>query len=324
MQIFGKTDTIAHCRCKRNKLTVSAVLVLLAIGGGFGIAQDVSSHPTGPSEGDRLMDRAARRLAEWPSLGVRLRQRVTLYGQEAVGSGVYMQQQTSRGLLLRMELKLQVAGRLTTLQQICDGRFLWVRSELPDSTSLGRVDLARLRDAAQQAGNGPPTDWASGNLALGGLPRLMSSLRDHFQFGAPEPGQSEQAQMWVVEGQWKPVILAKLLPGQVDSLLAGSAPDLTGLPPHLPSHIRVVLCQEDLFPLQIDFRRSGGESHNGSTATVDDAASILVMEFYSIRRGEDLDQRYFVYQPGEQEVVDLTDRYLQRLMPPPEEGKIED
>ena len=321
MQIFGKTDTIAHCRPKRNKLTAPAVVVLLAIGGGIGLGQDTAIHPVAPSEGGLLVDRAARQLAAWPSLEVQFRQRVKLYGQEAVGSGVYLQQQTSRGLMLRLELKLQVAGRLTTLQQVCDGRFLWVRRESPDSTSLGRVDLVRLHDGAQQIDDQPRTDWISGGLAPGGLPRLMASLSDSFQFGAPVPGQSEQTELWVVDGQWKPAILAKLLPGQADSILAGSTLDLTGLPRHLPSDIRIVLRQEDLFPLQIDFRRRSGEFRSGSSATADDATSILVMDFYSIRRREDLDERHFVYQPGEQEVVDLTDLYLQRLKPPAEDGK---
>ena len=321
MQIFGKTVTIAHCHSKRNKLTGPAVLVLLAICGVPGLGQDTAVHPVAPSDGGLLVDRAARQLAAWPSLEVRLRQRLELYGQEAVGSGVYLQQHTSRGLMLRLELKLQIAGQLTTLQQVCDGRFLWVRRELPGGTSLGCVDLVRLHDAAQQTDGPPRTDWTAGSLALGGLPRLMASLSDNFQFGAPVPGQSEQTKLWTLEGQWKPAILAKLLPGQADSILAGSAPDLTGLPRHVPSDIRIVLRQEDLFPLQIDFRRVGGEPRSGSSATADDATSILVMDFYSIRRREDLDQRHFVYQPGEQEVVDLTDLYLQRLKPAEEEGK---
>ena len=322
MQIFGKTGTIAHCRSKRNKLTVPAAVVLLAIGGASGLGQDAASHPIAPSEGGLLMDRAARQLAAWPSLEVRFRQRMELYGQEAVGSGVYLQQQTSRGLMLRLELKLQVAGQLATLQQICDGRFLWVRRELPDSTSLGRVDLVRLHDAAQQIGDQPRTDWTLGGLAPGGLPHLLASLSDNFEFGAPAPSQSEKTELWVVDGQWKPAILARILPGQADSILAGSAPDLTGLPRHLPSDIRIVLRQEDLFPLQIDFRRRSGEPRSGSSAPdVADATSILVMDFYSIRRHEDLDERHFVYQPGKQEVVDLTDLYLQRLKPPAEEGK---
>jgi hypothetical protein len=195
-----------------------------------------------------------------------------------------------------------------------------VRRELADGPTLGRVDLERWRRAEQKSEGPSAGMWTGAGLVPGGLLRLLASLRDNLEFGPAIRDQSDQMDVWVVTGMWRPAILAKLLPEQAESILSGSAPDLSQLPPHLPSDVRIVLRREDLLPLQVDYRRRSGDS----TVSAATAKSILVIDFHSIQRREKLDERHFIYQPGQQEVIDLTDSYLQRLEPAREGVPTED
>ena len=311
MQIFGKINTIARSHRKRHNLTLLATVLVLATPAVFAPVSRAADESATVSDGARLMDRAVRQMAAWPSLEARFRQRANLYGYEAVGSGTYLQLQTPGGPMLRLEIKLQIDGQLVTLLQVCDGRFLWVRRSLGEDVSLGRVDLSRLDDRRQEGRSPLAPNWSGTRLALGGLPRLMAELRGNFQFEAPVAGRSGSTAWWMVRGQWKPSVLAKLLPDQAESIQDGSAADLSDLPRHLPTEVQIALRQEDLFPLRIDFRRSD-RSSSKSAAEDTDAKSILVMDFFAIGRRDDLDPGQFTYQSGTQEIVDLTETYLQR------------
>lgn len=264
-----------------------------------------------PNERD-LLARAADQLLSLPAADVKLRQKARLFGQEVTGSGTYLQKQSPRGLLLRLDLKLQVGDQLSSLHQVCDGRFLWIRREAGTAVSLGRVDLERIRDAIRSRGRTSWVDASSNWLAVGGLPQLLAALGENFQFSAPQAVRTDKASLWVVDGRWKPARLAELLPDQRDAILAGQAADPTRLPPQLPTDVRVVLGQSDLLPYRIEYRRA---APSGSSPPPDLAKTEpnVVLEIIEIRRPQDLDPGLFAYEPGNQEVADYTDLYLQAL-----------
>jgi hypothetical protein len=257
-----------------------------------------------------LVARAAAQLAATPSLEAKLRQQVQLFGQELSGSGTYLQKQSPQGLLLRLELKLQVGSQLSSLQEVCDGRFLWIRRDLPGGAALGRVDMERIRAAMRDRGGAPWTDATTHWLALGGLPRLVAALAENFQFTAPQALHSDKAAMWVVAGRWKPERLAELQPDLREQISAGKPIDLSRLPAQLPAEVRLVLGQNDMVPQRIEYRRLPADSAADKKAV---AQPIAVLEIVEFQRRENLDDRLFAYQPGNQEVGDYTELYLSSL-----------
>ncbi len=288
------------------------MLALLATLGPLGPVSAAASADEPAADSQTLLNRAAAQLAGTPSLEARFRQRVQLFGQELSGAGSYLQKRSPQGLLLRLELKLQVGSQLSSLQQVADGRFLWIRRDLPGGTSLGRVDLERLRAALPQRGQPArpevTTDW----LARGGLPGLIAALAEHFQFSPPQAVRSDQAAMWVLEGRWKAEKLASLPPEWKPQTAKVNPADPRQLPAHLPTEVRLVLGQSDLLPYRIEYRRQPAESAGDQNAA---ARPLVVLEITEFQQREDLDDRLFIYQPGNQEVADYTDRYLASLVP---------
>lgn len=312
MRFFGKTRTIARCSLCRYNFAFAVLLLLLAAAGTYRLSQTAQASETDVPDGQSLLSRAVAQLASLPALDVKLRQKTQLFGHEVTGSGTYLQSQSQRGLLLRLELKLQVGDQQSSLQQVCDGRFLWIRRDVASGASLGRVDMERIREAIRTSER--PT-WANASanwLAVGGLPQLIAALAENFQFSTPQAMRSDKASVWVVDGRWKPDKLAELLPDQREKILSGQPADLARLSAQLPTEVRVVLGQNDLLPYRIEYRRA--ESNRNASAH-DGGASppMVVLEILEIQRPEALDEALFSYQPGNQEVVDYTDLYLQAL-----------
>ncbi|HPM84128.1 MAG TPA: hypothetical protein PLF81_25665, partial [Candidatus Anammoximicrobium sp.] len=130
-------------------------------------------------------------------------------------------------------------------------------------------------------------------------------------FSAPQAVRSDKAAMWILDGRWKPDRLAELQPDLEAKTLSGNASDLTRLPAHLPTEVRVVLGQSDLLPYRIEYRRQAAESAADKKPA---ALPIVVLEMVDVRQQGELDERLFVYQPGNQEFADYTDLYLDSLM----------
>ena len=83
------------------------------------------------------------------------------------------------------------------------------------------------------------------------------------------------------------------------------------------------LLNRDLLPYRIEYRRMKSLP---SASVQDGGASepMVVLEILEIRRPEDLDEGLFSYQPGNQEVMDYTDLYLQALKLAPPGGAKQD
>ncbi len=170
--------------------------------------------------------------------------------------------------------------------------------------------MERIRTATGERGRPPWADVATNWLAMGGLPRLVAALAENFQFSAPQAVRSDKAAMWVLDGCWKADRLAELQPDLKAKTVPGRPTDLAPLPAHLPTDVRVVLGQSDLLPYRIEYRRQPAESAADRSAA---ARPIVTLEMVEFQQRGDLDERLFVYQPGNQEVTDCTDLYLSSL-----------
>lgn len=298
----------------KHKFSTLTAIALLTAGAGSILAQPSDKASAASPAGQGLVSQAAQRLWQQPSLEARLRQKIHLFGQQLVGTGQYLQKQSDGGPLLRLELKVQIGEQLTSMQQVCDGRFLWVRRELPGGATLGRVDLDRIRTAVRKAGQEPLSDSTTNWMALGGLPRLLAGLDENFQFGPARPAELGDRPVWITEGEWKAEKLSEMLPDQKDAIAAGRPPDLTRLPPHLPTSVLVVLGQHDQIPYRIEYRRTVPGTETGEARESDGTANaVVVLELFDVHLREDLQEQYFAYQPGNQEIADHTDLYLKNM-----------
>ena len=263
------------------------------------------------TNGQELVAEATRRLLAMPGIEAKTRQRVELFDQRLVGSGTYLQLVQGPKLMLRMDLKLQIGGSPASLQQISNGDFFWIRNNLAGNVSLARVRLRSLRKVASQYDALPPTScW----MALGGLPKLMDTLSGHFQFDQARPSMIGKLPVWVVDGSWKPEVLANLLPDQAAAIRAGRTPKLDQLPEHLPHGVTLVLGRDrtiPLFPYSISYYRELPlEEGQGGPAR---RQSIVTWELFEVRFRPDLTPAHFDYQPGDQEVDERTDEFIAQL-----------
>jgi hypothetical protein len=222
-----------------------------------------------------------------------------------MGSGIYLQQGRADDWRMRFDVTLQTAGEPSLLQHVYDGRNLWLFRQVGDRKELAQVDLLRLAHARSKTGLPQPPNPQL-HFTLGGLPKLVASLSESFQFGPAQRSQLDKLPVWAIEGEWKSATLARLLPDQKGAIESGSQPTLK---PNMPNRAVVYVGSDDWFPYRFEFwRRTSG-------ATADDGGRLLmVMELYEVRLGGSVDERHFNFQPIEGlDPADRTPEFLERF-----------
>lgn len=246
-------------------------------------------------DGRAILQQALRSLPKLPPLEANLRQRVDLFGQQLVGAGTYLQAGDGNDLRFRWDLKLQVLNQVTSLQQVCDGQYLWLRREAVDKTTLSRVNLRRVNLRRVQETRRAGADEAGATLGgalSGGLLRLLERLDADWQFNPARAANWGDVPVWELSGTWRP------------ERIAGHKK----LPAHLPDRVRVVLGRSEPvvgFPFRIEYQRQ----------TSGTPRSLVTLDLFEIRRVE-IDPRSIRYEPTEQELqglIDLTDVHVQRV-----------
>lgn len=279
-------------------------------------AQDVDSVrvASNRSRQNTLSARAASALRQHTSVSAKMRQRSNLFGEQLIGSGSYDQLGTGDLMRFRMEMKIQVGEYVNSLQQVCDGRFFWVRTDSADDSSISRVDLERVRRAVGEIGDvTQPARWKPWH-AIGGLPRLISQLDRSFRFGKPQNDTLHGVPVWILRGGWTQPCLAKLIAKNRKGVVAGSADRIGVLPDHVPNQVALVLGQDDLFPYQIEFYRTTVDDiPTASPGSGSGGHTLVKMDLFEVRIGAALDPQLFEYNLGDVEVIDRTDKYIATL-----------
>ncbi len=282
----GEGSRLAFAQQAPTDASVPANDILLA-------AHTTSDDP--PSRGQQLVAAAARQMVKEPSLEAKVRHRVNVGGHELFGTGIYQQLGEGEEKLLRLELKTQLDDQTVTLQQLCSDRFFWIRKDLPQGgKSLSRISLWQVRDALRRAEEIKPIATGNRWMMLGGLSRLLEEINRAYVFKPPQPGKLGTVPVWVIAGQASPEFCTRMnIPADQD-------------PPQFPSQVILTLGRDEilpLFPYRVEYLRGRGE----------DLKPLMSMELYEVRRRSDLDPRSFEYNPGDQEVEDVTKACLQRL-----------
>jgi len=271
------------------------------------------------ASGQQLIADAAKRVASEPAISAEMRYRIDAFGHELVGTGSYLQFGAGTDKLIRLDLRMQVGDKPAVVQEIRGEESYWIRRDVPPvPPSLGRVDLRQLRKSlAQSSGQSgadvlPQGDW----IMLGGLSRLLAALDQNFAFDPPQADELRfnaaegktivRLPIWNVSGQWKPERLAALVERE-----AGKSKTL---PEQLPDRVELVLGRTEdvlpLFPYRITYWRSApiGKAAKDQPR---EPRELLTLELFNVSRKR-IDLREFQYQPGDQDVQNLTPFYVQR------------
>lgn len=262
------------------------------------------------------LNRSVEQLNRIPHLEAKLRVRVELLGHSLSGVGSYLQSASDPNRLSRLELKMQVADRVASFLQICDGRFIWQRDDLQAEPRLVRLDLRRLRESIDED-TSQPSEWSAQPwLLLGGLSRLLRDLNDNFVFVKTTATQRGGIPVWVLDGIWKPERLVALAPALRAEVESGNSLSFSRTPGFLPHYLRVTIGRDEElpgFPYFIEYLRTEGSSWKMSATGEEQAAKAAVsMEIYEVRIVEQIDASQFKYNPANQDVIDRTDELLTR------------
>jgi hypothetical protein len=278
---------------------------------------DVTPWQEGPKVASTPQERLAlaiQALQARRAVSAKIRHKIDLFDKQLIGSGNYLEQRQEPVSLLKLELKIQLGPRTSSLVQVCDGRYLWTYSKLLGDGSLARLDAVRATKALREA-----ETTGSGEVemlpGLGGLPQLLRGLHVSFDFISAEKStlnsKSGQVAVWRLQGRWKARQLAELLPRQKQAIEEGKAVDLTKLPKHLPDHVVLFLGDEDSFPYRIEYRR--GFPIESKRPGEPRGRALVTMEWLDVILDQPVDPRRFEYNPAGLQFEDRTEEFLKQL-----------
>jgi hypothetical protein len=274
-----------------------------------GVAIDRSPDANRSVDAGALLAQSADLLARQTSIEAKIRQTIDLFGQKIAGSGAYWQQGRGgeRGaaprMLFRVEMRFPIAGGASSLLEVHDGKYLWIHRQLAGESTLSRVDVEQLQQACEEAAASSDASDASdprsptqfnplqNPLALGGLPKLLVGLHEHFDWQVVREQTINDVPVYIFAGRWKP------------GVLSAASLDAKNLPEPLPDRVVVYLGQDNLLPYVVQLQRRA-ETEGA------DYRTIVSTEWYDLRLGGPIPESQFVYESGEQKVWDITERYL--------------
>jgi hypothetical protein len=305
----------------KSKLPIVTMALVVAASLPLASAEQTREPEVTPS-GQDLVAEAARQLSQQPSVAAKIRHRANLFDRELLGTGTYRQRRTGDKMLVRFDLKLQVSGEITSLQQVNDGTTLWIRRDAGDKSTTGYVNLGKVREALEKDPTRADVLSAAEAIALGGLQQLLLEVHASFSFDEPVATKLGSVPVWELHGRWKPEMLATFFPNQKEAIEAGQLPSPAQLPAHVPDSVTLVLGRDEfipLFPYRIEYLRQVASSSSKAPGPRADGSrnrdlrSLVTMELYEVRRSLDLDPSLFIYKLEDQRVENWTERFLRRL-----------
>ncbi len=279
------------------------------VGAQTPVHERTSLEPAAPlPDAQDLLRAAIQTLEANRSIQASIRHETTMLGRRVVGRGVYLEQQARPWPQVRLELSTQMGEKTGSLVQVCDGRYLWTFDSLAEQPRVEKVDLVRIAEALDERPGPEAPEELSRIPIFYGLPRLLWTVSGRFAFSRSDPGRWGRARqaVWRMEGQW---VARQAVAHAAPTPHSGSpnAPIVArlALPPLVPDRVVVVLEQQTLFPLRIEFRwtRDGPLGHEPAVA----------VDLFDVKLDVPLDPTWFSYSPGNLEVVDQTPQAIEHL-----------
>ena len=231
---------------------------------------------TGDRRGNPWLSQSLVQLEQRQSLAVDMVQLGWVGGQLVETHGTYRQAGGGKNRQFSLRLQGRLADRPARLTRVSDGRFLWTDLRWGDSPddadrSITRIDLRRLRRQSKQSNPAQPEPGqavaaftAPGQwLRFGGLPMLLASLDETFDFSPAREMQLRGERVVAMVGRWNPEKLKSLLKKEEEeeegtqAVTDGVSDRVSDrVPERAPNHVVIALSRETSFPLMIEYRSS--------------------------------------------------------------------
>lgn len=259
-------------------------------------AQSESGASSLPADGDELVQLVASKLRQHVSISANVRHRIHLFGQHLVGTGMYFQLRVEDRMLINMTLKTQLDDHQSSLQQVSDGTYHWIRRHDPDTTDLTRIDMRRVRDHLSRQELPSPQPLYSPAVNPGGLPAIVEQLLDMYEFGVAEPSTLYGVDVWEIRGTWRQPSSQDRK--RVSSTSRKSSGSMS--PDDVPHQVTLTLGCDDLFPYRWEYQDPFG-------------STLLSMLIYQVRINQPVDPNRFAFRPSSSGFKDGTDEYLEQI-----------
>lgn len=238
---------------------------------------------------------ALKQLEQRRSIRAGVAERVHLTEPPYKMTGTYL----AAGLKLRLNYQAKLPNGATgQMTEVSDGERLWSFTELPGAKRVTRRDLRQILAAAESAL--PSPERAAGiDLALGGLPALLTSIQRSMDFDALKEEMVEQRKMVILQGKWNEEWMGRL---------AGKSGEIPG---HIPDALRVYFAADTAFPERFLYLKLQPNKKY---------KPLLDLQFQNVVLDAPTDEREFDFTPPEDvEPEDVTRQFLDQLFP--REGK---
>jgi outer membrane lipoprotein-sorting protein len=196
-----------------------------------------------PTEAERLIDLAIKRIAGLKSVSADLVQSVQMLKQKFEIKGRYLKAPTSRTYL-----KLTVSGlpdSTGTLLQVCDGETLWDYQQILELQNYRKFSVKPIFERLNSPDIDPKTrDQVMNQMGFAGPEALLVGLRKSIKFDQKEEATLDGKPVWVLRGTWRN---RTGLVGPDQRPLPPTGP----LPAFVPSLATLHLGKEDGWPYKI-------------------------------------------------------------------------
>jgi len=196
-----------------------------------------------PTEAERIIDEAIKKLAAIKSVTADVVQNVQMLKQKFDIKGRYLKAPTSR-----IYLKLSISGlpdSSGTMLQVCDGEILWDYQQVLESQTYRKLRIKPIFERLNTPDIDPKIrDQVMTQLGFTGPESLLLGLRKSIKFDQKEEGELDGKPVWVLRGSWR-------------SRNGLVGPDQRPLPPnvlpppYVPSLATLYLGKEDHWPYKL-------------------------------------------------------------------------
>ena len=276
--------------------------------------------PEPPTEAERLIDLAIKKIAALKSVSADMVQDVVMLKQSFSIKGRYL-----KGPSSRMYLKLTVTGlpdSSGTMLQVCDGDTLWDYQQILESQTYRKLSIKPVFEQLNSPEIDAKTrDMVMTQLGFTGPEALLMGLRKSVKFDQKEEGTLDGKPVWVLRGTWRN---RNGLVGPDQRPLPPTGP----LPAFVPSLATLYIGQKDGWPYKMDLvgkiptilqdtRRIGPDGRPiGSRASIEKVEpSTIRLTYSNVQLDPTIKPEEFAFQaPPGATVEDNTDTTLKILL----------
>ncbi len=197
-----------------------------------------------PTEAERLIDLAIKKIAGLKSVSADMVQNVVMLKQKFDIKGRYLKAPDSRTYL-----RLAVSGLPDsdgTILQVCDGETLWEYQQVLESQVYRKLSIKPIFERLNSPDMDPKTrDQVLNQMGFAGPDALLVGLRKSVRFDQNDEGTLDGKAIWVLHGTWRN---RNGLVGPDQRPLPATGP----LPAFVPSLATLYLGKDDGWPYRME------------------------------------------------------------------------